>query len=278
MSNLIITAALGYDWSHVNNLVKSYRQCSLEKIVIITDNKSMDFKDEAKKNNVELFYANLNQYKYINRFNALIPFFQKNEFSQIRYAIYKEVLSKFPTIENFIICDSRDVFFQNNPFKKSYKKDLIFFLEEQKIKNDKRNSLWLKNTVGIKEFEKIKDNLISCCGVVIGNYDGIRNYVSLMSEYLYKKPFQRSWKHKLIFRPIKPYDQGIHNFLIYNNFFSNYEIVKNQNGLVANISYMSNFKKNKFGKMINDLGEEYDIVHGYDRKIDFFYNQIKKLI
>ena len=278
MSNLIVTAALGYNWSHVNNLVKSFRKYSTETVVIITDNKSKNFKHEAKKNNVELFYADLNKYKFVNKFNALFPFFHKYEFSQIRYAIYKEVLFKFPKMQKIIICDSRDVLFQNDPFKKNYKKNLMFFLEEQKIQNDKRNSLWLKNTVGIKEYEKIKNNLISCCGVVLGNYDEINYYISLMSEYLYKKPFQRSLGHILTFKPIKPYDQGIHNFLIYNNFFLNCEIINNQNGLVANISYMTNFKKNKFDKMINQLGEEYDIIHGYDRKIDFFYNQIKKII
>lgn len=278
MSNLLVTAAIGYNWSDVNNLVKSFRRYSSDTIVIITDNLSKNFYNEAKKNNVELFYINLNRYNFINKFNSLFSFFKKNEFSQIRYFVYKEVLKKFSKKKKIIICDSRDVWFQNNPFKKNYRTELSFFLEEQLIKNDKRNKRWLVNTVGIEEYNKIKNNFISCCGVIMGTYNGIKKYSYLMSKYLKGYPYKRPLRHIITFKPIKPYDQGIHNYLIYNNLLKNYEIIKNQFGLVANISHMQKIKKNKTGKMINELNQEYDIIHGYDRKIDFFRNQIMEII
>ena len=48
--------------------------------------------------------------------------------------------------------------------------------------NDPRNVRWLKRTVGQQVFEKIKDNLISCSGTTLGNFDEIMNYIKLMKK------------------------------------------------------------------------------------------------
>ena len=50
--------------------------------------------------------------------------------------------------------------------------------------NDPRNVRWLKRTVGQQVFEKIKDNLISCSGTTLGNFEEIMNYIKLMKKNL----------------------------------------------------------------------------------------------
>ena len=62
------------------------------------------------------------------------------------------------------------------------------------------------------------------------------------------------------------YDQGIHNFLIRNNFFPGSHLYDNPEGNIATINYyFPNLNFNSNHRLINDHGRPYDVVHQYDR-------------
>ena len=164
-----------------------------------------------------------------------------------------------------LLTDSRDVVFQSNIFDHSFKRPLNFFLESEKIMNDPRNVRWLKRTVGQQIFEKIKDNLISCSGTTLGNFDEIMNYIKLMKKNLYLFPYKRPLRHIISLKKVEPYDQGIHNYLIYSNFFKDVECHKNNVSKICTTAYMKNFRFNKEGQLLNDQDDIYSVIHQYDR-------------
>ena len=67
---------------------------------------------------------------------------------QSRYQYYFDYLNNNKIYKQVLLTDSRDVFFQNNPFNFFYKKDLNFFLEDDYIKNSSINVKWIKRTTG----------------------------------------------------------------------------------------------------------------------------------
>ena len=120
----------------------------------------------------------------------------KSDIGQRRYEMYISILEKLEKKPNkILLTDSRDVVFQSNIFDHSFKRPLNFFLESEKIMNDPRNVRWLKRTVGQQVFEKIKDNLISCSGTTLGNFEEIMNYIKLMKKNLYLFPYKRPLRH-----------------------------------------------------------------------------------
>ena len=50
-----------------------------------------------------------------------------------RYSYYREILKKI-IIKNILLCDSRDIYFQADPFKYNYKGEINFSLKIKKLK------------------------------------------------------------------------------------------------------------------------------------------------
>ena len=90
-----------------------------------------------------------------------------------------------------------------------------------------------------------------------------------MKKNLYLFPYKRPLRHIISLKKVEPYDQGIHNYLIYSNFFKNIECHKNNVSKICTTAYMKNFRFNKEGLLLNDLDEIYSVIHQYDRS---FYN------
>ena len=107
---------------------------------------------------------------------------------------------------------------------------------------------------------------ISCSGTTLGNYNEILNYITLMKTHLCLFPYKKPLRHIIIFKKIQTgFDQGIHNYLIYNDFFKNKECHKNDFSKICTTAYMKKFKFNKKGQLINKKGEIYSLIHQYDR-------------
>jgi len=259
--NLILSAAFGYKWNDLKIFIKSLRKFSDCRTILIV-NKSIDYQTEQKLKSykIEIF-------KYLKK-DSNLPGLRndQSDIGQRRYEMYEHVLRKIDKKPKKIcLTDSRDVVFQGDIFEINYENKINFFLEEEKILNDNRNKRWLIRTVGLHEYEKIKQNYISCSGTTIGNYKEILNYSRLMRKnlnmYLYKIPF----RHKLLFKNIEPYDQGLHNFLIYNNYFKDKKLHKNKISKICTTAFMKKFKFNKKKQLINEEGKIYRLIHQYDR-------------
>jgi len=252
MNNLILTTAVGYNFHKIEIFIKSLRKFYDDEIVILIN-----------KNQTELKFL-LNDYRIL----FLESNIKANNAANDRFNYYYQYLKDKFNIYNFIfLSDSRDVFFQANPFIFKYKSNLNFYLEDNYIENCKHNSAWIKKTVGNNNYEKIKKNQISCSGTVFGKSEYVFYYIKLMQEsiirYKYKKNFKEFF---LLKRKYSGYDQGIHNYLVYNNFFKEFHLYKNTEGNIATINYYS--KKltfNSHHQLVNSQGRPYDVVHQYDR-------------
>lgn len=259
--NLILSAAFGYKWNDLKIFIKSLRKFSNCRTLLIVD-KKIDCETEQKLKSYKIEI-----YKYLKK-DSNLPGLQNNrsDIGQRRYGMYEYILKKInKKPKNICLTDSRDVVFQEDIFKINYKKKINFFLEEEKILNDNRNKRWLIRTVGSNKYEKIKDNYISCSGTTIGDYKEILKYSNLMkknlNKYLYKLPL----RHQLLLRNIEPYDQGLHNYLIYNNYFKDKKLHKNKISKICTTAFMKKFKFNKKKQLINEKGKIYSLIHQYDR-------------
>ena len=106
----------------------------------------------------------------------------KNETINKRNEIFTNYL-KDKNYKNILLCDSRDIYFQSNPFEYDYKGPINFFLEDYKIKDCPYNSNWLIKTYGKVAFDDISENIILCSGTVLGSNSKILEYLSLLKNY-----------------------------------------------------------------------------------------------
>ena len=236
--NLILGAAVGYTWDDLKIFIKSLRKFSNCRVILIFEKVlSSKLKNKFKKYNIDYYI-----YKEKNQKNIPGLINSKSDVGQRRYGMYEFVLKSIKKKPNrILLTDTRDVVFQNDLFKNKFKKSINFFLEGAKILKDNRNSRWLKRTVGENDFEKIKRKTISCSGTTFGNYNQILKYSVLMKKYLMLHPYKRPLRHLIIFKKVEPYDQGIHNYLIYNNFFNNMELHKNEFSKICTTAYMKKY-------------------------------------
>ena len=260
--NLILGAAVGYTWDDLKIFIKSLRKFSNCRVILIFENVlSSKLKNKFKNYNIDYFI-----YKEKNKKNIPGLINSKSDVGQRRYGMYEVVLKSIKKKPNkILLTDTRDVVFQNDLFKNKFKKSINFFLEDAKILRDSRNSRWLKRTVGENNFEKIKRKTISCSGTTIGNYNQILKYSILMKKYLVLYPYKRPLRHLIVFKKVEPYDQAIHNYLIYNNFFNNLELHKNGFSKICTTAYMKKYFFDKKGQLRNKKNELYSLIHQYDR-------------
>lgn len=264
-TNLILGAALGYSWDDLKIFIKSLRKFENCRVILIfEDTLNQRLKNEFRNYKIEYF---IHKQKKKEDIPGLTN--SKSDVGQRRYEMYEQVLKKIKNKpKTILLTDTRDVVFQKNLFKNKFKKTLNFFLENEIILNDPRNSRWLERTVGKKEYNKIKKNYISCSGTTLGSYEQILKYSFLMKKYLYLFPYKRPIRHLITFKNVEPYDQGLHNYLIYNNFFNEMQLHKNDFSKICTTAYMRKFTFNKNGQLINKKKQIYSLIHQYDRSFN----------
>ena len=139
--NLILSTAAGYNWGQLEIFVKSLRKIFREKVILVLNNPNTDLVNKLKDFNIDFLDT------------KIVP----SDSYQSRYQHYYNYLKNNNIFEQVLLTDSRDVFFQDNPFNFFYKKNLNFFLEDDYIKNSSVNIKWIKRTTGKSILEKIKD-------------------------------------------------------------------------------------------------------------------------
>lgn len=260
--NLILGAACGYNWNDLKIFIKSIRKFLNCRVILIVES----LLDKRLKNKFRKYKIEYYIYKKINHKNIPGLINSRSDVGQRRYEMYEVVLKNIKKKpEKILLTDTRDVVFQKDFFQNKFKKSINFFLEEEKILNDSRNSRWLERTVGYAKYSEIKKNNISCAGTTYGNFDQILRYSILMKKYLFLYPYKRPIRHLIFFKKVEPYDQGIHNYLIYNNFFKNMQLHKNEFSKICTTAYMKKFSFNKKKQLINKKNEAYSLIHQYDR-------------
>lgn len=277
--NLIIGIAANYDRFDITIFVESLRNtgCS-DEVILFETNFTKKCYDFCKKNNVSTI-----------KINSEYPWFVDEDLSlklrnidqgtpypahYIRFFLIEAFLKTSKKYNRIIISDVRDVFFQENPFKTTIKNnELQCFLEsdEVTISEEPINSAWFINGYGKLGIKEIKNECISCCGIIVGGTKAIIRYTKIMCD-----EFDRLSNAKVIIGFDGVMEQAIHNYLLRNGDFNPVEIIPDDLGLVSTLSYFkpkNNIHLNSTNQIINSKNAVIPIVHQYDR-----FPDIEKII
>ena len=156
-----------------------------------------------------------------------------------------------------LLTDSRDVVFQKDPFAFINGK-VVSGLEEQTIGRCSINSAWLTHLYGNEVRESLSERKIICSGVTMGPAGEIERYLTRMCGEI--------WRCLSKVAMVGQYDQGIHNYLIYNGSVSA-ELTSNRDGIIATLHHEDpgTIRRDEDGGGIIVQGNRPAIVHQYDR-------------
>lgn len=261
MSNIIITPAIGMPANDITLFIASLRKFYNGEVLFFVGKN-----DYELKKNIKYYGAS---YEEIES--------HKNEIIIKRYEFVLNYLKERKNIKNIFFCDSRDIYFQSDPFNYPYQGLINFFSEEAAIKDCSINSQWMRRTLGYKVFEELQQNLILCCGTVMGEINTFQNYANLMKDMSRKYPYKKRLKYFLTFRTDKEgrgCDQSYAAYLVYKNILKNFQIYDYSKGPVATVYHSKNYNFNDKGELINSKGDPYIVVHQYDKRWSQFKNSV----
>ena len=179
-----------------------------------------------------------------------------------RYFFYLSFLERHAcAYDEVLLTDVRDVIFQKNPFTGSAQAPQQFFLEHHgnTISADYGNSAWIRNTCGEEALSLIAGCRVSCSGVTYGTTSGMLAYLAAMTDKLAAATDRIAG--------LDGHDQGVHNWLVWNHFFSTAVLRENNHGPVLTMhgAPLEAFQTNDSGDLVNDDGSIIPILHQYDR-------------
>lgn len=258
--NLVLTAAIGFQLSQLQLFIKSLRRYYKDEICFIISSRDIEIEEELKKYNCVFIKTKID----------------KRDIQLQRYKVFLNFLigKKF---KNILFCDSRDVYFQSNPFDYQYKGSINFFLEGKKIKDCKFNSEWMIKTYGKKVLEELSEKIISCGGTILGSHESMEKFLRLMIEETGKHKYKKRLKYILTFRRDKGSrgsDQAHGNFIAHKNLIRDTFFYTNADGPIATVYHLNKIKFNKNYQLINSQNKPYLVVHQFDKRWEFFLKAV----
>ncbi len=261
MKNIILTAACGLQPEPIEFFLKSLRSFYKDSVFVLINKKDHKIKEYLRKYNCEFLEVNT------HKFDIQIK----------RYNYYLNILNQ-KKYQNVLICDSRDIYFQSNPFEYNFKGNINFFLEDKKIAECPFNKNWIIKTYGVKVFNNLSQKIINCSGTTLGDSNAIKEYLNLIINHSKKYKYKKRLKYIITFRRDKNgrgVDQAYANFIVHNNLIKNSYLYSNKTGPIATVYYLQKINFNEDNKLINSLNEPYSIVHQYDKRWDEFKENVK---
>jgi len=261
--NLILTAAFGLSISQIELFIKSLRKYYVDDVCFVIGFDDHVVEKELKEHNCICVKKKID----------------KRDIQSIRYEVFLEFL-KDKDYNNILICDSRDIYFQSNPFEFNYQGPLNFFLEDKKIKECFYNSNWIIKTYGKVAFENVKEEIIFCSGTVLGSLEKMKEYLSLMKNKILKHKYKKSFKYLLTFRRDpegRGCDQGHANYLINKRYIDECSFYPNSEGPFATVYYLKKIDFDEKGRLLNNKNKPYLLVHQYDKRWGEFKNAVDKI-
>ena len=263
--NLILTAAFGFGIQQLELFIKTLRKYYTDDICFIIGFKDYVIEQELKKYNCIIIKKNIN----------------KRDVQLKRYDVFLEFL-KDKNYENILCCDSRDIYFQSNPFDFNYSGSINFFLEDKEIKDCPYNSNWIIKTYGKSAYKEVSKKIILCSGTVLGSLEKMREYLTLMKNKISKIKYKKSFKYFLTFRRDpegRGCDQGHANYLVNKQFINESFFYSNAEGPIATVFYLKKLRFDNQLRLLNIYNKPYSIVHQYDKRwneFSFTVNKIKE--
>ena len=177
-----------------------------------------------------------------------------------RHLLYLQFLRQNQSkYDRVFLTDSRDVFFQADPFSWNPGPGLHFFLEESssKIGASLDHVRWLNSQFGRKVLDELARETISCAGTTLGDTASIMEYLSRMAALAMSALSLREHDG----------DQGIHNYIFCKKILTEIITHENRRGPVMTLGAMKPeaVRLNAQGWVVNDDGQIPAVLHQYDR-------------
>jgi len=261
--NLVLSSASGFGVDQLELFIKSLRKYYDEDVCFIIGPNDHLIKEELKKYNCTCVEKNID----------------KRDIQSKRYEFYLDFL-KDKEYKNIFCCDSRDIYFQSNPFDFNYHSSINFFLEDKLIKDCPHNSKWIIKTYGLSAFKEVADKIILCSGTVLGSHAKMEEYLNLMKNKISKFKYKKSLKYFLTLRrdPVgRGVDQGHANYLINKGYIKDCSFYANSKGPVATAFYLKKIVFDDQSRLLDSSGNPYSVVHQYDKRWDKFLVAVNKI-
>lgn len=177
-----------------------------------------------------------------------------------RYFMYDAYISRSDrTYERVMLADVRDVIFQDDPFREPAAAELEVFQEfgSVSIAQETFNRRWIETLFGQSELDNIGHRPIICSGVTLGTMAGIRQYLMVMKDHLRQHHEPNG------------YDQGLHNYLIYNGLIPDVAINGFGHGAVIHVGIADrdSLILDDARRIVDQDGRVVPTVHQYDRHV-----------
>jgi hypothetical protein len=177
-----------------------------------------------------------------------------------RFLYFLDFLREHSTYRSILISDARDVVFQDNPFIALTDNKIHVFEEYAGIPigQQANNASWIRNLYGDETLKQLADNPIICCGVTIGGYSAMMEYLRLICDHIVTR--YSGWGT----------DQGIHNYLFRTQRIRNARIHRYGSGLAMHIGIAprDTISLDPDGRIRNREDRICPIIHQYDRHPD----------
>ena len=290
--NLILGTGTGYQFDDIKPFLNSLKQIDFEGSVTLLVSDLIDDKTkiELLQKGVELVYVDHRFLSFSRKYansrlwkihylphKLMLGLLGKGEkrlkwlsryvkffhlISGSRYCFYYDYLLKNKDeYDKVLLTDIRDVVFQADPFAGITGSTVLnFYCEENTIADSFYTAYWVKHAFGKKALEQIKSEISICSGTTIGTIKEILNYLEQMIVA------QASITPRLT--GLGGFDQGVHNYLIYNKNFPEATITPNIEGEVATLGNATNIILNDEHQLVNKRHELIPVVHQYDRLPD----------
>ena len=177
-----------------------------------------------------------------------------------RYFFARDLLrGAFRKASLVLLADSRDVFFQADPFLHP-SRGLVTGLEDPPISECPHNRAWVNDLYGERGFADLGRERIICSGTTLGPRADVVRYLDAMCEEIDRR------LGVCAYQPC--YDQGIHNFLLRSGRVRGAVLSENGERLVATLQHtpMGRLSFSEASGLLAADGGRVAIVHQYDRK------------
>lgn len=178
----------------------------------------------------------------------------------LRHLLYSKFLEKHAAdFDRILLTDSKDVFFQADPFAWNWTPGVHFFLEEagHRMGNCPIHREWFRRLFGPSFIESHAQRIPACAGTTFGDMAGIRQYLDLMiTTTMQTLELGKLWGG----------DQGVHNYILLKKLMNNITVHENRRGPVLTMQVMkeSDLQVDAQGAVLNANGAVVPVLHQYD--------------
>jgi len=186
-----------------------------------------------------------------------------------RFELYYQIITQLinEPINKILLSDIDDVIFQGDPFSIVFSEDIYCAAEQNLILaydnwSSNENRKWINESIDTIGYDnkKFENQCILCAGTILGTSKGITEYLMFYCEVQNRKIVN---------------DQGLYNICMYNYTNDNFrKILPVRQCEILTLDLIDfNTLNIHDGKIINDNGEIYKIIHQINRcNPDFMRN------